>query len=253
MYRKGFSKPWLIATVVAVILVVGGLVAYVVNKGQAAVHFEDYDANSIIAAGDYNGNIAEHIEGNADAPVLIYEYANFQCNHCAAMHPLVTQAVENSDGKLAVVFRNFAWASFPNSKAAAAAAEAAGLQGYWQPYATALFAAQSEWSYSAGTERTALFEKYFTEVSNGEGDLEKFRHDLSSEAVSLKVQFDIGMGTQIGVAGTPSFFVEGQFIDMNEGGTLTLSNGKTITYEPFKSNEDFTALLQNIITAVTSE
>lgn len=245
----GFSKVGIILGVLGLVLI--GVITYlVIDAEQKAVRYEDYDSSTIIEASDASGNISEHIKGNADAPVLIVEYANYQCPHCADMNPIVAEAIEASNGQLGVIFRNVTMSSFPNSKAAAAAAEAAGLQGYWQAYSDKLFAEQVEWSSASGSKRTELFNKYFEEVSNGQGDLEKFNQDIASDAVAKKLKFDTGIATENNVGGTPNFYIDGQFIDMDSGGTLDL-DGKTFTFEPVNSNEDFVQLFQDIIALKT--
>ena len=124
MRKKGFSTAAIVIGVIIVaILCVGTIV--VINNQKEAVDYTPYMGETVVEATEANGQIADHIIGNADAPVVIHEYANFQCNHCAAMRPVVEQVVADSNGQLAVVFRNLTWSAFQNSKAAAAAAEAA--------------------------------------------------------------------------------------------------------------------------------
>ena len=248
---KGSATIWVVIVIIA--LVVLGIITYfVIDANNKAVHYEDYNTATIIEANDANGNIGDHVKGNANAPVILFEYANFQCSHCASMNPIIEQIIADSNGQLGVVFRNLTWSSFQNSKAAAAAAEAAGLQGYWEPYANKLFEEQAEWSGADSSERTQLFNKYFEEVTGGQGNLEQFNSDIASEAVANKVKFDTGISKEAGAEGTPAFYVEGQFIDLTNGGELTI-NGKTITYEPASTNADFAKIIQDIITAKTSE
>ncbi len=241
---KGFSAAAVVASVlcVAVLVLLTGLV---IKRNNEAVDFAAYAGTDVIEETEDNGGIADHVRGNAEAPVVIQEYANFQCSHCAVMHPLVEQAVAESNGQLAVVFRNFVWSDFPNSKAAAAAAEAAGLQGYWEAYADKLFTEQAEWGYADGTERTELFEKYFEEVAEGKGDMTKFREDVASDAVAQKITFDSGLAERAGATGTPAFFIDGQKIELT-GGDLELKGG-TLHYEGVSENEDFLKLLKDIV------
>lgn len=78
--------------------------------------------------------------------------------------------------------------------AAASAANAAALQGYWKPYKDLLFANQSDWFYSTGNELQQQLETYFEKASDGKGDLTKFREDMKSEKVAKKIAFDRGIG-----------------------------------------------------------
>lgn len=253
MRKRGFSTGGIVAIVIIVaILVVGTFLIINFNnkKDQEQANYATYIGEGIIEGNEDNGQIADHVLGNAEAPVIITEYANFQCNHCADMRSMVKKAIENSNGQLGVVFRNLTWSAFQNSKAAAAAAEAAGLQGYWEPYAEKLFSQQAEWSYAKGDERTQLFTKYFEEVTDGKGDVEKFKSDMESEAVQQKVKFDAEVGTAEGAQGTPNFFFEGQFIDLTNGGNLRIGE-KDVHYDKIDTAEDFNELIQSIISAQT--
>ncbi len=245
---KGFST---VAAVVSIFVIAAlcFLTFLVIKHDNEAVNFEDYVGTAIVAASEDTGGIAEHVRGSAEAPVIIHEYANFQCSHCALMNPVVEQAVAESNGQLAVVFRNMTWAAMQNSKAAASAAEAAGLQGFWDAYADKLFEEQAEWSYADGAERTDLFKKYFEEVAGEQGDVARFEADMSGEAVAKKISFDLGMANQAGAEATPAFYIDGQLIDLN-GGDLSI-NGKTVHYEAVDTGDDFKKVMQDIIAAKT--
>ena len=200
---KGFSVAGVIIGVLVVALL-GVATWAVIDGNNKATNFEDYDFYSVIGPNKDNGNIGDHVKGKADAPVLIFEYADYQCPGCASINPRVNKVVEQLDGKLAVVYRSFLLSYHQNGTAAASAAEAAGLQGYWKEYADKLFSEQSEWEYASASERTALFDKYFEEVTEGKGDVEKFNKDIASEAVAKKISFDGGIGKRVDVQGTPA-------------------------------------------------
>ena len=166
------------------------------------------------------------------------------------MNPYVNAVVEELEGDLAVVYRNFLLSYHQNGTAAATAAEAAGLQGYWKKYADKLFAEQTEWQYASGSERTAMFKKYFEAVTNGQGDLTKFENDLKSSSISKKISFDMGIAQRIDVGGTPSFYIDGQLIDFsNKQGSSITVNGKTFTWEGSMTTGEFKQLIKNIVYA----
>ena len=178
----------------------------------AKINYDDYNLNSVIAAQEVNGNIAENIEGPADAPVKIYEYADYQCSYCAMMAPLLSKLVEDYNGKVAVVFRTYVLDYHPNGVIAASAANAAALQGYWEEYHNLLFANQNAWYDSTGDGLMAQLEQYLTIVSDGKADLEKFRSDIKSQAVAQKVAFDMGAGEKMDIGGTPWLYLDGEWI-----------------------------------------
>ncbi len=247
--RKGFH---LVGVIIGIAIAAFFIVAtfLVIDGNNKATDFNSYDFYSIIAADQNNGDIGDHVKGNPEAPVLIYEYADYQCPGCASINPKVNKAIEESNGQLAVVYRSFLLSYHKNGTAAASAAEAAGLQGYWKPYADKLFAEQAEWEYASATERTELFEKYFLEITEGKGDLEQFKTDIASERVSKKISFDMGIARRIDVPSTPAFYVDGQQIKWSEAGELEI-NGKLISWDSSRSGDDFIKLLQEIVEAKT--
>ena len=251
---RGFSKAGVVVGVL-VVVVIAVATFLVIDGNNKATNYNDYDFYSVISPDVHNGNIGDHVKKDKDSkytgePVYIFEYADYQCPGCASMNPRVNQAVDELDGKLVVVYRNDLLSYHQNATAAASAAEAAGLQGYWREYADKLFSEQSEWEYKNGSERTTLFENYFTEVTDGKGDLNKFRNDIASDAVSKKISFDMGIAKRIGIEGTPAFYVDGQLIPWSakDGGSVTI-NGKQITWDSALSGADFTHILSKIVEA----
>lgn len=251
--NRGFSVGGAIVGLLFFALL--GVATYAVIDGNnKATDFNDYDFYSVIEGTKDNGNIGDHVKGKADAPVLIFEYADYQCPGCASINTWVNKAVEKMDGKLAVVYRSFLLSYHQNGTAAASAAEAAGLQGYWKEYANKLFAEQAEWEYAAASERTELFNKYFNEVTDGKGDLEKFNADIASEEVSKKISFDMGIGKRIDVSATPAFYIDGQHISWTTSGGVVV-NGKTVTWEEKDeaTGEDFVNIIKDIVKAKLGE
>lgn len=256
---SGFSAVGVIVAIIVVVGFIGFATWLVIDGNNKATNFDDYNFYSVIAPDEHNGNIGDHVKKDNDGtyngePVYIFEYADFQCPGCAAINPRVNQAIDELDGKLVIVYRNHLLSYHQNGTAAASAAEAAGLQGYWKEYADKLFTGQSEWEYKSGSERTEIFEKYFIEVSGGKGDLEKFRKDVASEEVSKKISFDMGIGKRINIEGTPAFYIDEQLIPWSakEGGSVTV-DGKTITWNAQLSGSEFVHILKKIVEAKLGE
>ena len=202
---------------IIVVLAVGFLALVgmgLANKKATEIDLSKYDVNAYIDGNEDNGGIADHVKGDLKtAKVVLFEYADFQCPGCASSNPNVNKLVEKYEGKVAVIYRNFLLSYHQNGTAAASAAEAAGLQGYWKEYADMLFANQSTWEKASGDERTDMFVDLFRTVSDGKGDLAKFKEDMGSEAVSKKLSFDQKIGKKVDVSATPAFYVDGEYID----------------------------------------
>lgn len=248
---RGFSVIGLVIGIaVAAALAIATFM--IIDGNNKATNFNDYDFYSVIEPTKDNGYIGDHVKGSADAPVLIFEYADYQCPGCASINPRVNKMVEQLDGKLAVVYRSFLLSYHQNGTAAASAAEAAGIQGYWKPYADMLFERQSEWEDLSSSARTDMFVQYFNKVTDGRGDEEKFRQDLVSDQVAKKIGFDNGIAKRIGVEATPAFYIDGQWIKWSEAGSVEI-NGKTISWEEGKAGDEFIELFEEIVKAKLGE
>ena len=230
MNKKGTNSGWIVA-IVAILVIFVGIVGWrLADKKANSVDYSKYDINSYIEASDDNGQIADHIKGDKNAPVLIFEYADYQCSACAGMNSRVNKLLEEYGDKLAIVYRNFLLNYHQNATAAASAAEAAGLQGYWKEYADMLFANQSTWSEASGDSRTSMFVDLFNNVTNGQGDVQKFVSDMNSSNVKAKLDFDAGLSKGLEIPGTPSFYLDGELIQLTNISTeddfMNLFRGK---------------------------
>ena len=175
--------------------------------------FSSYDVDSIIPADISPNNIGEKIEGDENAPITIYEYADYACSHCAELNTVVNKIVSDYEGQVKVVFRNYLINYFENNAIAASAATAAYLQGYWESYKDKLFENQATWYYLKGGELRDYLGELFTEASGGEGNVGKFYKDLDSDAVADRVAFEFGLGAQIEeIEGTPYFRINGKAV-----------------------------------------
>ncbi len=200
--------------ILAVIVVAfATLIGVSVWQGKSGVDYSQYDLNAVIPADENSGGIAENIEGDPNAPILLFEYGDYQCTACAPMAPYISELVEEYDGKVAVVFRTYIMSYHQNGTAAAAAAQAAALQGYWSEYKDLLYANQNDWYYSDAVERQTQFEQYFEQATDGKGDLEQFRSDMTSDAVAKKINFDSKLSDLVGLEWTPTFYLDGELMD----------------------------------------
>lgn len=203
-----------IGKIIAAIILIAGFLGLVIWKLNDRIDYSKYDLTDYIGANDDNGQIADHIKGPEDAIVKIVEYADYQCELCAASNPLVNKLVEEYDGKVAVIFRNFLLSYHANATAAASAANAAGLQGYWKEYIDLLFSDQNSWYYAESTERLNIFINYFNQVTDYQGDVDQFKSDMRSSRVSQKISFDIGAGKLTDLEGTPAYYINGEHISV---------------------------------------
>ena len=203
----------MIGGIVGIVLAFVALIAITQLQNKADIDYEAYDLNSVIAADENTGGLAENVDGDPDAPVLLYEYGDYQCTACAPMNPYINELLEEYDGKVAVVFRTYIMSYHDNGVAAASAANAAAIQGYWKEYKDLLYETQNDWYYAEGDERQQLFEQYFEQATDGKGDLEQFRQDMGSKEVAQKIKFDAALSERVGLEWTPSFYLDGELLD----------------------------------------
>lgn len=201
------KKTWIIIGVLVVAF--AGLVGISVAQNSA----QHEEISVVHEPNAENGNFGEMIDGDPNAPVKIYEYGDYQCDACAPMNPYVNEIIEEYDGKVAVVFRTMIMSYHQNGTASASAALAAARQGYWKEYKDLLYKNQNDWFYSDATQRQKQFEDYFKQVSDGKGDMEKFVADMGSSEVSKKISYDADLARRQKVSFTPTFYVEGDFVD----------------------------------------
>ncbi len=71
----------------------------------------------------------EHMYGNRNAEIKIVEYADMECPFCAQANPTLKKLVDESNGKVALVYRHFPLSIHANAHLKANAAECAWAQG----------------------------------------------------------------------------------------------------------------------------
>jgi len=147
-----------------------------------------------------------HAEGPADAQVLIEEFGDFQCPPCALLHPVLKTMEKEFGPRLRVIFREFPLVpAHEHALSAARAAEAAGLQGkFWQMH-DLIYTNQASWK--TAFDVRPIFEEYATRIGL---NLERYRQDLTSEAVQNRIFLDGKRARALGVKGTPTVFMNGR-------------------------------------------
>lgn len=139
-------------------------------------------------------------KGNPAAPVLLVEFADFQCPACRAARPLVEEALKKHEGQTRLVFKNFPLSIHQYGEKLARSARAAQQQGkFWEMYA-ALFENQDR-----------ISPQVVDELAKGLGlDMAKFAKDLESEAVADAVSRDRKQGERLDIQSTPTFYINGR-------------------------------------------
>ncbi|MEM2759690.1 MAG: DsbA family protein [Nitrososphaerales archaeon] len=149
-------------------------------------------------------NTGSPILGSLEAPLTMVEFGDYQCLNCNRYfhnteHDILQNYVET--GKLKVIFMDFAFIG-PDSMVAAQAAHCAEEQGRYWEYHDELY---RNWD----GENTGWASKHNLKMfaANIELDQKGFNDCLDSGKFANKVKNNINIGRQLGVTGTPTFFI----------------------------------------------
>ena len=190
-------------------LVVAGIIV-TIFLGTSQQNSTVNEADHIHEVTGETGNIPEKVIGNPDtAKVVLYEYADYGCSHCAEWNKTLNNLIKEYPDELAIVFRSYDL-GYKNGKTVALAATSAQLAGYWKEYKDLLFANQAEWFYADNEELEEFLIDYFVEASDGKGNVEEFLASMSSDMVEKRVEFENGMGKKVKLRGTPTFRIGGK-------------------------------------------
>jgi protein-disulfide isomerase len=138
-------------------------------------------------------------KGDASAPVTIVEFTDFQCPSCAAMQPILEEALKTYGKSVRFVVRDFPLKQHANAAKAAEAANAANAQGKFFEYSALLFQRQKALDVPS-------LKKYASELGL---DRAKFDAALDRGVYAAEVRHDISDGEVYGVSSTPSIFING--------------------------------------------
>ena len=170
----------------------------------------------------------DHVQGDANAQVTLFEYSDLECPFCKRFHPSVLQLMKEYKGKVKWVYRHFPLSFHANAQKEAEASECAASVGGHDAF----------WKYI-----DTIYERT---TSNGTGfaldqlgplakeiglDENKFKECLDSGKMAQKVQNDFNDGQAAGVDGTPGNIL------VNKDGTSVMVPG-AVPYETLKSQVD---------------
>jgi len=137
--------------------------------------------------------------GDANAPVTIIEFTDFQCPACAAMHPVLEEVLKSYGNKVRFVVRDFPLNQHEWARKAAEAANAANAQGKFFEYIDVLFKNQKALDVPS-------LKKYASQVGL---DRARFDAALDRGVYAAEVKKDVEDGETYGVGSTPTIFVNG--------------------------------------------
>ncbi len=140
--------------------------------------------------------------GPANAPIEMIEFADFQCPFCLAAAPTVQRVLDTYGDRIRFVYRNYPLPSHPNARPAAEAAQCANEQGKFWAYHDKLFADPGK-----------LEDAQLKEAAASLGlDAARFNRCVDQHAYKSVVDADTQAANEVGVTGTPAFFINGRLL-----------------------------------------
>lgn len=139
------------------------------------------------------------VMGPKNAKITLIEFSDYQCPFCKRVRPTVWKLMEDYKGKIQYSFKDFPLSFHQHARKAHEAALCAGDQDKYFEYNKTLFDNQSNMS-------IADLKKYAAKVGL---NTSKFNKCLDEGKYSEAVDKSIQEGIEVGVTGTPAFFING--------------------------------------------
>jgi len=152
------------------------------------------------------GALADMVEGEANAPVTMVEYASFTCNHCADFTVNTMPEIREKyikTGKLRLIFREYAFD--PRAAAASMLVRCVAEDRYF-PFVQLLFEKQAEWAFVNDARPPLL------QLSKLAGiDEEAFNACIARQPLLEGINATLTRGREeFDVNATPTFFINGK-------------------------------------------
>ena len=192
-----------IITAVVAILAIGGV--FLFSRGQ--------DGTTGPAATGSLELEGQPVLGDADAPITMAVFEDFECGHCATFEETVFPEIERefiNTGQVKMVFVNHPLPAGQNSFLAANASECAleqSEEAFWD-YKTVLYRSQRPGqNWATASNLVSLAEQYVPAL-----DSEALATCIEEDRHADLVQAERDMGAAAGVQGTPAVFLNGEVV-----------------------------------------
>jgi len=138
--------------------------------------------------------------GPKGAPVLLVEFADYECPYCQRVAPDITKLLDQFGDKIAFAYKDFPLPMHQHAEKAAEATRCAGKQGKFWQFHDDLF-----------RSKELDVEQLKTQARSLGLDVTAFNQCLDSGEEAATVAQDRAEGLKLGLTGTPSFFVNGHY------------------------------------------
>ncbi len=192
------------ALVSAIAIFIAATIAYkTVESKQQEEKMSNVNINTAPYIRDHSMKL-----GQNEKNVTIVEFLDPECGSCAAFYPAVKKVLHDYNKEIQVVIRYL-----PNHKNAPMVVkilEAARKQGKYEETLHTVFASQSIWG-QHGNPKPHLIWNYIVQI---EGlNIEQLRADMNDPKIEEMMRLDTQDARELGVTGTPTFFVNGKKLE----------------------------------------
>ena|SRR3989344_1631528 len=205
--RPWFRRPWGRLALFFGVVLMAGLAYYLyltvryvtqikeLNLGQSLEQLKNDEVFNKLVTSD------DPIIGPPQPQVIIVAFEDFQCPFCLKAQPILKQMLAKYQDKVAFIYRDFPLRDIHDqAQGSAEAANCALDQGKFWEYHDQLFAQQDQ-----------LSEVTYRKIAESLGlDLSAFNTCLNNHKYATEIQADLQTGLDLGVIGTPTFFINGQ-------------------------------------------
>lgn len=156
--------------------------------------------------------------GDPDAPVVVREFADYQCPACAQFSEVHDRLKQNyiEPGQVRLVYFDLPLRQHANAIPAAEAARCAHDQGEWERMHRLLFDRQSRWSNT--DEPVETFTRYARDLGLEE---RRFRRCLNTQFHQEAVEDSREVAQRLRVTSTPTVFVDNVRLNRNNWAELS--------------------------------
>ncbi len=142
--------------------------------------------------------------------VTLVEWLDFECEACLGAYPFVEQLRADYAGRVTFVARYMPMPGHPNAENAAVAVEAAAQQDAFEAMYHRMYDTQEQWSHRQESQ-AAVFRGFAEDLGL---DMVAYDEAVADPATLERVLSDREDGLALGVEGTPTFFLNGQKVEV---------------------------------------
>ncbi len=219
------DKRFIIITVIVTLGILIGAVVWATSQTPRVTPEQSIASEVLVSDRIYN------TRGSQQAPITIVEFSDPQCPACKDAALDATSILDEYQGLVKLIYRHFPLPIHNQSIPASRAVEAAGRQGKFNEMLDGIFANQDRLE-NEGDE-------FLKEIAISlELNMDQFEQDRKSEEIANIVKNDADTAMQIGVSYTPSFFINGKLLPINNNQTRLQSLQAGVTEALNQINPD---------------